>query len=236
MVKLTQYGYYGLFFLMLGMLSCSDLSEDVESDQDQQSNGLIFGNDNKKNTINFKTQSLTPLEYVKWVKSSESGLVKVKTINDLKFSMYHLPTAYMICNDAKDEKLTQQKVVSLALQYQDYEYYMLRIEAPQFNQEFVKYQVSSPTEYEKRIEYYAFSMQHDIVLETENMTIPCEIFHFERIYNIAPYSTFLLGFPKELMEDTKERTLVFNEKVFNKGIVKFRWLSTELDNIPQIAI
>src|SRR5690606_24532770 len=112
-------------------------------------------------------------------------------------------TAYMVCTEIKNEKISKQQFVSIAAQYEDFEYYMLKIEAMGFNQELAKFQLSSTQDYEKRIKYFAFAMQQDISIETENgNSFPCEIFHFERIYNIAPYTTFMLGFAKENLKNT----------------------------------
>jgi len=231
--------YLLLLFLIVFIFSCddtNDYNQDEMRSAEELSNGSA-NNDGIRNNIDFRLQTLTPKEYVKWVKEPENGLVKEKKMNELQFSLYHLPSAYMVCNEIKNEKISKQQFVSIAAQYEDFEYYMLKIEAMGFNQELAKFQLQSTQEYEERIKYFAFAMQQDIYIETENgNSFPCEIFHFERIYNIAPYTTFMLGFAKENLKNTSYRTIVLNEKIFNKGLLKFKWSTSALENVPQIAL
>ena len=66
-----------------------------------------------------------------------------------------------------------------------------------------------------------------------NDTLDCTLFHFERAYDIAPLATFLLGFPK-VKSKNSQRTFFFQDKVFNKGIIKFTYTSEELSQIPKL--
>lgn len=231
--------YLLALFLIVFIFSCDNTTnfnqDELISHEDLRNSSAK--NDGIRNNLDFRLQTLTPKEYVRWVKEPKNGLVKIKKMNELQFSLYHLPTEYMVCNDIKNEKISKQQLVSIAVQYEDFEYYMLKIEAMGFNQELAKFQLQSSQEYEERIKYFAFAMQQDISIETENGdSYPCEIFHFERIYNIAPYTTFMLGFAKENLINSSHRTIVLNEKIFNKGLLKFKWSTSALENIPQIAL
>jgi hypothetical protein len=116
-------------------------------------------------------------------------------------------------------------------------YFNFKIALKDGNGELLKYNLSSASEYEQRVQYFAFEMQKDINLKINNRTIPCALFHFERAYDLAPYSVFLLGFPVEnpsaYAEDTKI-LFEYQDHVFNTGKINFIFKINDLNNIPKI--
>lgn len=196
-----------------------------------------MGEAGETNNYNFTKETVLPSAFVSWVKNPEHGLVKTRKINDIQISLTYLPPAYMVCNDLKKDEISEEELAQLSAQYEDFEYYLLKIEALESGLELAKYQVANQQEYEGRIKYYSFNMQNDLMAKTtEGKEVPCELYHFERTYNITPYSSFLIGFAKEYMKGVKERTIILDEKIFNKGIVKFKWTNSEMNNIPQVEL
>ena len=115
------------------------------------------------------------------------------------------------------------------------QYYDLKIELKDGQGEFLKYKLASSNEdYEKRVKYCAFDMQKDIKLLAGNDSMPCTLFHFERAYDLAPYGIFLLGFPLSKIGSDKEAAIVIQDKLFNKGILKFTFSESELKNLPKL--
>jgi len=223
--------------LILGFSSCHESDEHDSTRLGISNESVVSKGDKPMQKFNFKTLVVTPSEFVSWVKDPENGLVKTRQINDIQISLTYLPPAFMICNELKKENISKKELVELAIQYEDFEYYLLKIEALESGMELAKYQVSNRKEYEDRIKYYSFNMQNDLIVKLETgEEVPCELYHFERTYNITPYSSFLIGFSKEFMANSKERTIILEEKVFNKGTIKFKWNTAEMNNIPQIEV
>jgi hypothetical protein len=84
--------------------------------------------------------------------------------------------------------------------------------------EFLKFDLTSAAEYDRRVKYSAFDMQRDIYFVSENNdTIPCVIFHFERNYDVSQTGKFSLGFP---CEKCRKGTIVFEDRLFNNGKIK----------------
>ncbi len=226
-----------IILLILGLSACQESDEQDSSVKENSDQSMASRGDKPIQKLNFKTLVVSPSEFISWVKDPENGLVKTRQINDLQFSLTYLPPAFMICNDLKKENISKKELAELALQYEDFEYYLLKIEALESGMELAKYKVSNRKEYEDRIRYYSFNMQNDLIAKLETgEEVYCELYHFERTYNITPYSSFLIGFPKEFIANSKERTIILEEKVFNKGNIKFKWTTAEMNNIPQIEV
>jgi hypothetical protein len=176
---------------------------------------------------------LRPADYVAWVREPENGLVKEKEVGEMKFAMLFKPVDYMICQEERKNEIQalayQEKLADLG----DLEYYDLKIELKNGQEELLKHNLASPQQYTKRVEYYSFEMQKDIVLMNGSDSIPCAMLHFERAYDISPYATFLLAFPKQ-KSTNENRTIIFRDRVFEKGTLKFQFNKKDLNLIPKL--
>lgn len=79
--------------------------------------------------------------------------------------------------------------------------------------------------YEEGVKYMSFSLDKDFyVVTSKNDTIPCSGVNYERNFKVAPFQKVLLFFsgidPKEKIQ------LIYNDKLFKKGILKFQFKDT----------
>jgi hypothetical protein len=127
------------------------------------------------------TAELNPVEYIKWVEDEKNGL-KVSSYNDShKFELQYCPASYW---HAKGDTTSD-----------DLDVFILKIEQLESN----NWNISDSMRY-----YCSYKMQNDILLEQNNKTYPCALFHYESSYSIDNRQTFLIGFSgidKILTED-----------------------------------
>lgn len=190
----------------------------------------------EKNKIktDFTKQQYAPDEYVKWVQGEEYPLNKEKQIDELIFSVQYKPHEYIICQEERTNEIPDSILKQKISEIEDMEYYDLKIELENGTQELLKYGLTETGQYDDRVKYFAFSMQKDIQLVLDGKdSIPCGLYHFERAYDVVPFVKVMLGFPTT-DKKISERTLVFHDKVFNKGIIKFQFTKEELQNVPQL--
>lgn len=179
---------------------------------------------------------LAPANYVKWVEDPKNGLRKEKEIKDIIFSLLYQPAEYIICEDRKKESISSEELKKELDDHSELEYYNLKIGAKDAGSELLKYKLSNGGEYTKRVDYYAFKFEKDIELVAGDDTIPCSIFHFERAFDVAPYSSFLIGFKIPAKCKNKDRTIIIEDKIFNKGIVKFLFSEKRINKLPKLEV
>lgn len=229
------------------MISCASeeqessvASDSPEKDYKSTSYNLTEGpKDKPELDLTIAQMELDPVQYVNWINDQEiNSLTKKKEIGEVNFQMKYLPAEFMISNELRKKDVTQQELDSLLPDYEGMEYFELRISIDDFNDETAKYGVYDMTEYQQRIVYMSFAMQDDLsVAINGDKEVPCKLFHFERTYGVAPYATFLFGFSKQDMgEGVEERTVILNDNLFNKGLVKFHWHTAEIKNVPKIQV
>jgi hypothetical protein len=217
---------YG-FITALFLYGCSSV-------QDNDTNKLT---NSPYQTESPKKTALSPDEYMIWSGQPNNFLIREKTISEFNYKIKYLPTEQLIINDLKksDKEITVENIAQLEKEYEGMEYFEMRVQVDQYNDELAKYQISDISEYQTRIAYMAFAMKNNITLSTEfKESIPCKLFHFERTYGITPYTTFLFAFSKEDIADAYDRTVVYDDELFNKGRLKFNW-SFENVELPKIA-
>jgi hypothetical protein len=98
----------------------------------------------------------------------------------------------------------------------------------------LKHKLNSKEDYATRIKYYAFDMQRDFTLEIGTDVIPCSLFHFERVFDIAPYAKFSIGFVYDKKHKGKESTLIYNDRIFKNGLIKYIYSNDEINKIPKL--
>lgn len=186
------------------------------------------GNGTKENTISFASipvaekttvQFNDPEKLVRYVNSEENGFFKSKSIDNITYSSMLKPVEYLLAQ----KRLKENNNKLMATDFEDLQYFDLRISVEDFKAEFIKYDVDSPVDYEERVKYCAFEMQNDIKLIDGNDTLECVMFHFERAYDVVPYGHFILGFETKKKSMIETKTLCFDDKLFNKGMIKFAY-------------
>lgn len=189
---------------------------------------------------------LAPADYLNWIENGKNGLLVTKTISDLNFSVFYKPYEYIVLKENEDSTLKPDELKNKINELNQMQYFTFRITAPSSSNELLKYKLLSQDEYFARVEYFSFKMQDDLKLVDGNDTLRCELFHFERIYNLAPYCTFVIGFPlskEQITSNTqnqpyklRDKTIVFEDKIFNSGIVKLTFESKILNHIPKLKL
>lgn len=174
--------------------------------------------------LNFES----PIELVAYVNNTENGYLREKEIDNIRFSALYKPLDYiMACENLKDHPA--------ALQVEDLQYIDFRIEVKDFNKEFLKYDLDSPKGYYERVDYCAFKMQNDLKLVDGKDTLPCVLFNFERAYDVVPFGHFQAAFPTENTGLLCNKTLIYYDRLFGKGLVKLTFKPNDLIKVPKLA-
>lgn len=114
------------------------------------------------------------------------------------------------------------------------QYFDLKILLKDNEGELLKAGLNSREEYDRRVKYFSFGMQQDIRLVDGQDTLPCVMYHFERAYDVTPVCTLLLGFERADKNAERPKTLLFYDKVFNNGLLKFTFKENRLQTLPKL--
>jgi hypothetical protein len=181
-------------------------------------------------------ERLQPIEYVSWIENPENGMKEEKEIGDLSFTLQYKPIEFIALKALGPSAANEKTVKEAGKEYQGMQYYTLTINNNAGINDLLKYEVSDMQEYQQRVSYFSFDMQRDLLLVEGEDSLRCRLFHYERVYGLAPYATFLLGFdlPAKKSEKVRDKVLVYRERVFETGMLKFKIKAENLNNIPEL--
>lgn len=181
------------------------------------------------------SESLSPRDYKAYVTNPDNGLVKTKHIDKVDYIVTYKPHELIVVMENEDGIDTATYTNTIG-EIQGLQYYNFKLKIDDKAKDILKAGVSSVNDYYKRVEYFTSLMQNDIWLIQGKDTLPCRIFHYERNYSAAPYSDFSLAFDGTDGNATVDRTIVFNDHVFNNGLIKLTISGDDIKKIPALKI
>jgi hypothetical protein len=217
-----------LFLLCLWVCSCAKLKHEDVVDEEK---GPVVSSVAQ---VEDKEKRLTPIEYVGWFRSLENGLRKSKKVGEMTYSLQFKSHEYIAIIETRNQNVVENKIERRARDLEGLVYFDLTISLKEGSGELLKHDLGSEEDYQDRVKYMSFSMQHDIKLVQGHDTIPCGLFHFERIYDAGPYSSYVLAFDSKRVDQTRELTFVLDDKVFHNGTIKFTYSPNKLMYVPKL--
>lgn len=221
-------GVLGLMLFLSALLSSCSGSSSYTVDKEDNGESI---SDNAEDVTN---DVLNVHEYVEWIQDPKNGIRKEKSIGDLNFVVQFKPIEYMVCIEERDEKIYDTLLQSRKKELKEMQYFDLKIILNRHEGELLKYNLSSMDQYDQRVKYFAYEMQNDIELVDGIDTLPCVLYHFERTYDVAPYCTILVGFEAKENNIQNQKTFLFHDRTFNKGLLKFTFKDNSLKNLPKL--
>ncbi|MCW3104306.1 MAG: hypothetical protein JWO09_2746 [Bacteroidetes bacterium] len=214
--------FYTLFFAALLLAGCTQNEELHPSSGDAP-------------VLQHTGESMPLDEFMLWTADATHGLVKAKEMSDISYNLSYMPSQYMACLELKGTDYTKEELEKASTHYAAMSYFNFRISIPKSSGELLKYELGSAAEYNDRIGYMSFRMEKDLFLVQGKDTLYPGLFHFERIYEIAPYATVMLAFDNEKFSRDKEFTIVYNDALFHKGYIKYSYRPKQLIDLPSIS-
>lgn len=77
-------------------------------------------------------------------------------------------------------------------------------------------------------------MREDLKLISDEDTLGCQNFHFERTYGHTPYLSFLFSFDRGKLPDEGPYTVRFENSLSKDGPIKFRFSEEVLTDPPEL--
>jgi hypothetical protein len=178
------------------------------------------------------TSSLPADEYLKFVESPDNGLHIVKEEKGIKMELQYKPLDYMLYQEIKSRQITSESFRERQLEMKDYYYFTLKLASQDKTPLLEK--KGNNQENSDRLSYCEFNMQKDFALVAGKDTFPCEVYQFERNFNLAPFNNFVLAFPENHTPQYSDLTLLYRDKLFGLGTQSFHIKGDDLKNIPAI--
>ena len=175
---------------------------------------------------------LKPLDYIKWVENPENGLTKVHASVMVDFNLTYVPNEYLAL------RACSLNVVDTC--YLDYledlsatNHFKLEISSRDGSDPMLL-NLAEKSAYYQRMEYYNSWLRNDVNCMSGTDTLAFSFLHTERYYGISNKITILLAFDKP--QTNKVLSMVYDDKIFGEGRIKFQYSIDTFNKIPQVKI
>ncbi len=186
--------------------------------------------------ISCATPEATQEELVKYVEDEGNGLKIKEEVGEFVFTLQYKPIEYMAINELGNKNGDTTGLAGTKEALSEMEQFNLTIESKDGKTEMLKNQIQNDEDYFRRIEYFSMAAEKDIKMISGKDTLPCVLYHFERSYDITPYSKMVIGFKKNAKENIEDRVISFNESILGIGTINFRVKNKDIKNIPQLIV
>ncbi len=210
-------------------VACTNTSGNPAVSDNKGFFGSVFADAGKE------CEQMKPIDYLAYCENTANGLKLTREMGDFVFSAFYQPISYLALNELKPlDTLTRTALESKVKEYGDMDYFSFKIQNTKSQGELLKIALRSESDYYARLEYLSFKMQQDFKLINGKDTLNCAMYHFERIYGLAPYATFVLAFPK--INPKESLTFCFHDQLFNNGIIQLNFEQQQINNLPSLDI
>ncbi|UPT68656.1 MAG: hypothetical protein M0D57_08555 [Sphingobacteriales bacterium JAD_PAG50586_3] len=181
--------------------------------------------------------ALSPQEYVRWVDSDNSGLVKYKELNGFKITSKLIPSEYIAIKEtyAEHKEFNQEtynkKLKEVSGQYNIY----IQLAPLSGNKSALRKDLASADDYYYRVEYFNFLSESDVHLIAGNDTLQCALSNFENNYEITPFNNWQLVFEKPTQPLKSDLKFVWDDQALGLGRIRFNYNIEDINNIPTIT-
>lgn len=182
--------------------------------------------------------------YYRWLNAEKHHLFVTKTINGVSLSVKFLPPEYLAYKELNGRHPSKNVIDSTVNIYHHCITFLLTMKMenrdPETKTGDLMYKdITSPEQYDDRLQDLSFKMSEYVKLETELNTYTPVLHTFENTYGIsAARSIYLVFALKDNNNDdlftSENLDIVFDDHVFMTGISHFRFRRKDLDNIPQL--
>lgn len=184
--------------------------------------------------ISCSNKELLPSEYVTWVNDEANHLLKRKTVHPLIVEVLYKPIPYIIANEKRTNAISKVAYETRKKELEGMQYFTLKLSTVEGD--ITNYGVTNKAEQDERFNYLSFAMKRDIKLIDGKDTLPCQLFHFERAYDLVSYRSFVLAFEQSNPNIEREKTIIIDLPYFRTGPIKINYKNSDLESIPSLKI
>lgn len=178
-------------------------------------------------------------DYIKWIDNPDNGLKKEKKLDEYQYKVFYKPADYVVFREiinsgAKsiDEQQAQKRIGELS----NFHQFNFDIVSADGKVSVLQHHLSNQEEHAARVNYFVSHAQQDFLLVEGSDTMPCVLYHFEQTFGATPLNTISLGFEKKSPKTEGDLQLIFTNRLFNTGEIKFLFPKSTITNIPKLKL
>lgn len=178
-------------------------------------------------------------QYLAWVEDTENGLKKEKKLDEYQYKVFYKPADYIVFREiinSGTKTIDEQQVQKRREELKNFYQFNFDIVSADGKVSVLQHNLSNQEEHAARVNYFVSHAQQDFILVEGADTMPCVLYHFEQTFGATPLNTISLGFEKKNPNTEGDIQLIFTNRLFNTGEIKFLFPKSTINNIPKLKL
>jgi hypothetical protein len=160
-------------------------------------------------------------DYRTWVEDMDNGLHVQQDEGNYLIDVQYMPADYMWLQNPSGNRHELDSM----------EYYRI-ILTPKAAIDFLDVDVKTPEDRQRRLYYFSYLFQNDVLLEEDGIKKPCVMAHFESGADVQKGRRFVLGFESPGKPSGVSKLIINSEHLSSLPIV----IKISKDNIPTLPL
>lgn len=178
-------------------------------------------------------KKLDAQEFLEFMNNEENELFVEHKSELYTFKGTYMPLEFQILNELKQEIPSKSDVDSVRKEIDGLQYYKLTIKSNLPASNALNPETGGQEEYFNKLYYLLDYLEQDVFLiENEKDTLYPAMTHMERNYGAAPLTNVMIAFKNK--NDVSDKTLIFDDRAFGMGRMKFSFKKETIDAIPKL--
>ncbi len=180
-------------------------------------------------------QQLAPEQFMAYYNNNKQELEKTRDSEAFSFEAGYLPGEVLALRENNHAASADGRAFDNALRNYDSAYYFAFKITP-LNNVPMKKLVATKEKYAQMLHYLNGEIKNDFYLEAGAKKINCGLMHVESELSIQNSFLFVMSFEKTDFADAlkEDLVLVYNDELFQHGILKFRFSKSDINHFPKI--
>ena len=180
-------------------------------------------------------KELSKQAYAAYVNDPSHGFIKSKEIGGLVFEAFYNTPEWMAVKEASSDE-TKKDLGNLVKEYEGLYYFNFRVKSAKEGEHVLSALGKNREDILAADSYMNFDMQQDFYLLDGTDTCACVLFAADKTYAVSKVLTFSLAFDKKNNTSNSDKELVYDDKTFGKGVIRFTILGKDILSIPRLKI
>ena len=201
----------------------------TEKESSNASERIIYKYDRVPVEYVGRKEGVSSQEYMSWFKKYSSYLAQEIKLDSMVFAALIQPVDFLVLKsmDSADYKA----FIAERKQYEGMEYYLFSFGDIDGN-DVLKSKIFNNIDRKDLMQHFDFTIQNDFSLKDCYGERQCVFYHLEPTSGIKPYYTAVIAFERRSDKDTCDKTIIYKDRAFGKGIIKITIPSEKLKLIP----
>jgi hypothetical protein len=172
--------------------------------------------------------------YIRNIQQNED-IVREKNIADVNYTCEYIPAEYNAVKLLQPNTRTEliREAVNLS---RGFAYFKLSLKSSERSSGLLDPNTLDANTYNFRLQYFNAQAQENLKLLNGTDTLNCTQYMFENPYSLKSSVNLMLGFKLGSSMAYNNLQLIYNDQLFNGGLVKFHFDQNDLSQLPELII